>query len=145
MRIVLYQPEIPQNTCGIIRNCACLGLDLEIIYPIGFIFSTSSPSSEIKRIMMDYSCKIISHNSWEDFLKTVEKNERTILFTPHSSLTTINFTFLHNDVLIFGRESTGVDMNVFSSVDISLSIPMNKKLRSFNLMASVSIILGKIF
>ena len=35
-KIALYEPDIPQNTAAIIRTCACLGLNLEIIEPCGF-------------------------------------------------------------------------------------------------------------
>ena len=43
-KIALYEPDIPQNTAAIIRTCACLGADLEIIEPCGFLFSDKSGS-----------------------------------------------------------------------------------------------------
>ena len=49
-KIALYEPDIPQNTAAIIRTCACLGADLEIIEPCGFLFS----DKRFKRVVMDY-------------------------------------------------------------------------------------------
>jgi tRNA (cytidine/uridine-2'-O-)-methyltransferase len=72
MRVVLYQPEIYQNTCGIIRVCACLGVGLDLIYPLGFPFNISSPDSEMKRIVMDYRCDIKTHDSWDKFLNHLD-------------------------------------------------------------------------
>ena len=50
MHIVLYKPDIPQNTAAIIRTCACLGAELEIIEPCGFLLS----DKRFKRVVMDY-------------------------------------------------------------------------------------------
>ena len=49
-KIALYEPDIPQNTAAIIRTCACLGADLEIIEPCGFLLS----DKRFKRVVMDY-------------------------------------------------------------------------------------------
>ena len=49
-KIALYEPDIPQNTAAIIRTCACLGADLEIIEPCGFLFN----DKRFKRVVMDY-------------------------------------------------------------------------------------------
>jgi len=49
-KIALYEPDIPQNTAAIIRTCACLGAQLEIIEPCGFLFS----DKRFKRVVMDY-------------------------------------------------------------------------------------------
>ena len=49
-KIALYEPDIPQNTASIIRTCSCLGVDLEIIEPCGFLFT----DKRFKRVVMDY-------------------------------------------------------------------------------------------
>ena len=49
-KIALFEPDIPQNTAAIIRTCACLGAELEIIEPCGFLLS----DKRLKRIVMDY-------------------------------------------------------------------------------------------
>ena len=49
-KIALYEPDIPPNTASIIRTCSCLGANLEIIEPCGFLFS----DKRFKRVVMDY-------------------------------------------------------------------------------------------
>ena len=49
-KIALYEPDIPQNTAAIIRTCACLGAQLEIIEPCGFLLS----DKRFNRVVMDY-------------------------------------------------------------------------------------------
>ena len=49
-KIALYEPDIPQNTAAILRTCACLGADLEIIEPCGFLLN----DKRFKRVAMDY-------------------------------------------------------------------------------------------
>ena len=64
-KIALYEPDIPQNTAAIIRTCACLGSDLEIIQPCGFILS----DKRFKRVVMDYmdGKKIKFYRNFDDF------------------------------------------------------------------------------
>jgi tRNA (cytidine/uridine-2'-O-)-methyltransferase len=78
INIALFQPDIPQNTAATIRLCACLNSTLEIIEPCGFQFD----EKRLKSIYMDYykNCKIIRHQSFDDFIKTKE-NKRIILLT----------------------------------------------------------------
>ena len=66
-KIALYEPDIPQNTAAILRTCACLGADLEIIQPCGFLMS----DKRFKRVAMDYMDeKIIKfYSSAEEFFK----------------------------------------------------------------------------
>ena len=80
-KIALYEPDIPQNTAAIIRTCACLGADLEIIEPCGFLFS----DKRFKRVVMDYMDEkmIKFYQSSDEFFKS-KKNERVILLTTKS-------------------------------------------------------------
>ena len=72
-KIALFEPDIPQNTAAIIRTCACLGADLEIIEPCGFLFS----DKRFKRVVMDYMDeKLIKfYQSSEEFFKTKKIKE----------------------------------------------------------------------
>ncbi len=72
-KIALYEPDIPQNTAAIIRTCACLGADLEIIEPCGFLFS----DKRFKRVVMDYMDEkmIKFYQSSDEFFKS-KKDER---------------------------------------------------------------------
>ena len=104
-KIALYQPDIPQNTAAIIRTCSCLGADLEIIKPCGFLFS----DKRFKRVVMDYMDeKVIKfYQSSDEFFES-KKNERIILMTTKSSKLYTTFEFKNSDTILFGRESAGV-------------------------------------
>jgi len=139
-KIALYEPDIPQNTTSIIRTCACLGADLEIIEPCGFLFS----DKRFKRVVMDYMDKkmIKFYRSSDEFFES-KKNQRIILITTKSSESYVNFKFRDNDTLLFGRESAGVPKNIHDSAKHRLKIPMIKSKRSLNIATSVAIILSE--
>ena len=137
MHIALYKPDIPQNTAAIIRTCACLGADLEIIEPCGFLFS----DKRFKRVVMDYMnfSKVFRHEDYEKFLKKTKK-KRIVLMTTKATKYYHKFKFKKDDILLFGRESAGVPENLHKSIKNKVKIPMNKKTRSLNVAMSVAII-----
>ena len=139
-KIALYEPDIPQNTASIIRLCSCLGSNLEIIEPCGFLFS----DKRFKRVVMDYidfeKIKFFK-NSKEFFNK--KKNERIILITTKAEKSYTKFKFKSNDTILFGRESAGVPESIHRQVYERLKIPMILNKRSLNLANSVAIILSE--
>jgi len=139
-KIALYEPDIPQNTAAIIRTCACLGADLEIIEPCGFLFS----DKRFKRVVMDYmNKKIIKfYQSSEEFFKS-KKGQRVVLITTKSAKSYADFKFENNDTLLFGRESAGVPGHVHNSIKYRLKIPMLNNKRSLNISSAVAIILSE--
>lgn len=142
MRIALYEPDIPQNTGNIFRLGACLGVDVDIIEPTGFIFD----DKKFKRSAMDYinHLNYKRHLDWEHFLKWVRDNQfRLILMTTKSDQSFYNFKFHPSDILLFGRESAGVPNNVHDIVDHRLTIPMKNGVRSINLSSSVALVIGE--
>ena len=139
-KIALYEPDIPQNTASIIRTCSCLGAQLEIIEPCGFLFT----DKRFKRVVMDYmeEDKIKFYKSSEDFFNN-KKNGRVILITTKAINSYSEFSFKIDDTLLFGRESAGVPKKVHASVSNRLKIPMKKDKRSLNLATSVGIVLAE--
>ena len=139
-KIALYEPDIPQNTAAIIRTCACLGADLEIIQPCGFLFS----DKRFKRVVMDYMDeKLIKfYQSSEEFFKS-KKDQRVVLLTTKSTQSYIKFKFKSDDTLLFGRESAGVPDNIHNLIKYRLKIPMMSDKRSLNIASSVAIILSE--
>ena len=139
-KIALYEPDIPQNTAAIIRTCACLGADLEIIEPCGFLFS----DKRFKRVVMDYmDQKMIKfYQNFDHFFKS-KKDQRIILLTTKSAESYIKFEFKNDDTLLFGRESAGVPDNIHNSIKHKLKIPMINNKRSLNIASSVAIILSE--
>ena len=137
MHIVLYKPDIPQNTAAIIRLGACLSLNIHLIEPCGFNLS----DSRFKRVVMDYAglSKIVRHNSFEAFKKKFKKS-RIVLMTTKAKKLYHKFKFKKSDMLLFGRESAGVPEEIHKMLKNKIKIPMNKKTRSLNVAMSVAIV-----
>jgi len=142
MRIALYEPDIPQNTGNIFRLGACLGINVDIIEPAGYVFD----DKRFKRASMDYINHINykRHLDWNAFLNWSKKNNfRLILLTTKSDNIYYNYNFKSNDILIFGRESAGVPKKVHNIVDNKITIPMVKDLRSINVSSAVALVIGE--
>ena len=139
-KISLYEPDIPQNTAAIIRTCACLGAELEIIEPCGFLLS----DKRFKRVVMDYMdySKIKFYQSSEHFFEE-KKNQRIVLMTTKGSINYTKFNFKADDTILFGRESAGVPEKVHKLIGDRLKIPMNENARSLNIASSVAIVLAE--
>ena len=140
IKIALFEPDIPQNTAAIIRTCACLGADLEIIEPCGFLIN----DKRFKRVVMDYmDKKMIKFYSGVDHFLNDKSKERIILLTTKASKSYNSFKFKINDTLLFGRESAGVPKKIHGIIKNKLKIPMMKKKRSLNIASSVAIVLAE--
>tara|TARA_B100000073_G_scaffold83381_1_gene63980 strand:+ start:521 stop:1000 length:480 start_codon:yes stop_codon:yes gene_type:complete len=139
-KIALYEPDIPQNTASIIRTCSCLGAELEIIEPCGFLFT----DKRFKRVVMDYmeEDKIKFYKNSDEFFEN-KKNQRVILITTKANISYTEFNFKVNDTLLFGRESAGVPNKIHKIINEKLKIPMSKNKRSLNLATSVGILLSE--
>ena len=139
-KIALFEPDIPQNTAAIIRTCACLGANLEIIEPCGFLLS----DKRFKRVVMDYidEKNIKFHKSFNEFLKSKE-NQRIVLMTTKASISYTKFKFDLKDTILFGRESAGVPNKIHKLIKNRLKIPMKNNKRSLNLATAVAIVLSE--
>ena len=139
-KIALFEPDIPQNTAAIIRTCACLGVELEIIEPCGFLLN----DRRFKRVVMDYmDNKIIRfYQSFDRFYQNKD-NHRIVLMTTKSPISYTKFKFEKNDTILFGRESAGVPEKVHKLIKNKLKIPMKDNKRSLNVSSSVAIILAE--
>ena len=139
-KIALFEPDIPQNTAAIIRTCACLGVELEIIEPCGFLLN----DKRFKRVVMDYmdNKMIRFYQSFDRFYKNKE-NHRIVLMTTKAPISYTKFKFEKNDTILFGRESAGVPEKVHKLIENKLKIPMKDNKRSLNVSSSVAIILAE--
>ena len=137
MHIVLYKPDIPQNTAAIIRLGACLNLKIHLIEPCGFNLN----DKRFERVVMDYLglCDVIRHTDFKTFLKKYKKS-RIVLMTTKAKKIYHKFRFNKNDMLLFGRESAGVPKELHQLLKNKIKIPMNKKTRSLNVAMSVAIV-----
>ena len=145
MRLALFQPDMPQNTGTLLRLGACLGVEIDIIMPCGFIFEEKT----LKRYGMDYLnlVKYRKHDSWDDFMSYAKTHQdeygRIVLLTTKSKQPYTEFEFHPNDVILLGRESAGVPEQVHQEVDARLIIPMTELARSINVAVSATMVLGE--
>ncbi len=139
LRIALYQPDIPGNAGTIIRTAACLGLGVDIIEPAGFDLSDRA----LKRSGMDYveQAAMARHLNWEAFdIWRKSEHRRLILASTKAAMPYTKFNFNDDDIVLFGRESSGVPDNIHQNADVRILIPMVEGRRSLNLAVSVGII-----
>jgi tRNA (cytidine/uridine-2'-O-)-methyltransferase len=142
MRIALYEPDIPQNTGTILRLAACLGVEAHIIEPAGF------PTSDraFRRAGMDYldQVSLVRHVSWDAFAAWRRRERaRLLLFTTGAGVSYLDHAFRTDDVLLFGRESSGVPEKVHEAADARLVIPMREGLRSLNVAMACAMAVGE--
>jgi tRNA (cytidine/uridine-2'-O-)-methyltransferase len=142
MRIALYEPDIPQNTGTILRLAACLGVEAHIIEPAGFATSDRA----FRRAGMDYldQVTLLRHVSWAAFEAWRQAQRlRLVLFTTATELSYLDHAYRPEDVLLFGRESSGVPEAVHQAADARLRIPMRPGLRSINVAMAAAMVLGE--
>lgn len=142
LRIALFEPDIPQNTGSILRLAACLDVSVDIIEPCGFVFS----KQRLRRSGMDYleQVEVKMHQSWSRFSDSrIGSTGRLILFSTKAKRSYTAFDFRGEDTLLFGRESAGVPKKVHEAVDVRLTIPIAKGMRSLNVALSASMVLGE--
>lgn len=139
IHIALYQPDIAGNTGTILRTAACLGFAVHIIEPAGFDLSDRN----LKRAGMDYLAlaALTRHLDWDGFEQWRQTENRALtLLTTKSTVAYTSHQFTHNEVLLFGSESSGVPDPVHQAAQTRLTIPMQAEARSLNLAVSVGIV-----
>jgi tRNA (cytidine/uridine-2'-O-)-methyltransferase len=142
MRIVLYEPDIPQNTGTILRLCACLGIEAHIIEPAGFATSDRA----FRRAGMDYldQVKLVRHAAWPAFDAWRRAEQlRLLLFTTKGATPYLDHRFSPDAMLLFGRESSGVPEAVHAVADARLLIPMRPGLRALNVAMAAAMAVGE--
>lgn len=140
--LVLYQPDIPQNTGTILRMAACLAVPVHIIEPTGFDLTDRT----LKRAGLDYlsSVEIVRHRSFDAFQdQRSDRPGRLVLLTTKADSSYTDFKFTNDDFIMLGRESAGVPDNVHEAADIRLSIPIQRDLRSLNIAVAGAMVLGE--
>ena len=140
MRLVLYQPDIPQNAGALLRLAACLGVAVDIVEPCGFIFD----DRRLRRAGMDYlgAAELVRHDSWESY-GAVRHGSRLVLLTTRAATSYVDFAFRAGDRLLLGRESAGVPEEIHAAADARLKVPMRPGMRSLNVTLAAAIVLGE--
>ena len=134
-RVVLCQPEIPNNTGNIGRTCVATGCSLDLISPLGFETSEKA----CRRAGLDYWPRlgVKEHDSLEAFLATVQ-NPRVWALTTKTSRTYYQADFQPGDCLLFGKETAGLPQTVLDQYSTTcIRMPMVPGERSLNLATAV--------
>ena len=140
MRLVLYQPDIPQNAGALLRLAACLGVAVDIVEPCGFLFD----DRRLRLAGMDYrgAADLVRHAGWDAY-GAVEHGSRLVLPTTRATTSYADFAFRADDRLLLGRESAGVPAEIHAAADARLKVPMRPGMRSLNVALAAAIVLGE--
>lgn len=137
-KIVLFEPQIPQNTGNIVRTCAVTNADLILVRPLGFHIT----NHYLKRAGLDYWDEV-NVSFVDNLLEELEKTQIPFYF--FSSKATKYYTdidFIEGSYLIFGSETKGLPP-IFSEKwpEHFYKIPMQTKARCLNLSNAVAIVI----
>jgi tRNA (cytidine/uridine-2'-O-)-methyltransferase len=139
-QVVLYQPEIPQNTGNIARTCAATGSPLHLVEPLGFRLE----DRYLKRAGLDYwpSVTMRVHPDMES-LRRALASCRCVYFSARASRSFFDFQFEPGDCLVFGSETTGLPSSLLNgSEEAMVKIPIDRsRVRSLNLSTTVGVAL----
>lgn len=138
MKVVLHQPQIPQNAGNIVRTCAVTGSDLVMVRPLGFNIS----DRQLKRAGLDYweTVNIRVVDNFEEFISSQEGN--FYFFSSRVKKIYTEISYQEGDMLIFGSESDGLPKHYFDRWPNSFhTIPMLPNSRCLNLSNAVAIVI----
>jgi tRNA (cytidine/uridine-2'-O-)-methyltransferase len=136
MKIILYQPQIPQNAGNIVRTCAVTGSSLMMVHPLGF----STHDRWLKRAGLDYweGVNVSFIDNLEEYLEQCQ--EPFYFFSSKGSKLYTEVTYQKNDLLIFGSETAGLDPIFWNRwPERFVTLPMQPGVRCLNLATSVGI------
>lgn len=140
MRLVFFQPDIPQNLGASIRLAACFGAGIDVIEPCAFPLNDRA----MRRAALDYAplADFRRHNSYDRW-QDDRGAGRMVLFTTQGAEKLWDFAFRPDDHLVFGRESAGVPDDVHADADARVIIPIRPEARSLNVAMSAGIALAE--
>jgi tRNA (cytidine/uridine-2'-O-)-methyltransferase len=140
IRIALFEPEIAGNVGAVLRLGACLGAAVDLIEPLGFAWD----DRRVRRTAMDYidHVAITRHSDFATFRAGLGAR-RLVLFTTKAAESAYDFTFRADDVLLFGKESAGVPVDVAAACDARIRLPIRSAVRSMNLATAASLALAE--
>lgn len=138
MKIILFQPQIPQNTGNIVRTCSATNTSLVLVRPLGF----STASRHLKRAGLDYWDGVAIEETDDLSLFIQEQKHPFFFFSSKASKPYTEAPFTTDSLLIFGSETTGLPPLFFEQYSrLFYTIPMKPDARCLNLANSASIVL----
>jgi len=141
LRLALFEPDIPQNAGALLRLAACLGVEVDLIEPLGFLFG----DRRLRRAALDYAARaaICRHASWNAFQAARDPRSRLILLTTAATVSLYRFEFAAGDTLLLGRESAGAPDFVHEAAFARVVIPLQSGARSLNVALAGAIALAE--
>lgn len=138
INVVLFEPEIPQNTGNIMRTCVATNTHLHLIKPLGFYMD----EAHLKRSGVNYvnECKYTIYENFDDFLS--KNSGEMYFFTRYGKKPHSDFDYKNdkNIYLIFGKESTGIPKEILKKhLEKCIRIPSTDGVRALNLSNCVAI------
>ena len=136
LNVVLYQPDIPQNTGNIGRTCVAVGAKLWLVRPLGFRLD----EKHLRRAGMDYWQYLDweAVDSWDEVLQRLP-GRRWWCLTKFATRMVWDATFERGDILLFGSEPRGLPESIRQAhPDNNLKLPMSDKVRSLNLASTAN-------
>ncbi|MDR2464376.1 MAG: tRNA (cytidine(34)-2'-O)-methyltransferase [Holosporales bacterium] len=135
IRLALYETEIAQNLGAMLRVCACFGVPVDVIEPLGFLWD----DKRMRRAGMDYIdiANVTCHKSFSAFLE--QKKGRIVLLDTKADQGFWDIRYELTDIIMVGKESCGVPNNVYDICDVKVSIPMVSGVRSLNVTTAAAI------
>lgn len=140
LHLVLFNPEIPQNTGNVGRLCALTRSRLHLIHPLGFQIT----DRHLRRAGMDYwrSLDVHEHADWAAFRASPAGPKRLWLLTTKTEQSFWEVAYADGDGLLFGNEGHGAPEWLHAEVGAAqrITIPhANDSLRSLNLSTAAGI------
>lgn len=139
LHVVLYQPDIPQNTGNVGRSCVAAGAKLWLVRPLGFRVD----EKQLRRSGLDYW----QHLEWEvvdDWAALVARlpDSRLWFFSKTATQLYTSVAYQPGDVLVFGSETAGLPPTMLAAQrDRLLRIPIRPQVRSLNLASAAAVVI----
>ena len=136
--VALHEPEIAPNTGNLMRLTVNTGCRLHLIEPLGF----SLDEAKVRRAGLDYReyASVETHRGWREFVAK-EGKRRIFAFTQHATTTYTDMHYEPGDVLLFGKESSGLPAIVLDDAEVTAAvrIPIAPHGRSLNLANAAAV------
>jgi tRNA (cytidine/uridine-2'-O-)-methyltransferase len=141
INLALYHPQIPQNAGTLLRLGSCLGITIDLIRPLGFIYE----DKRLRRAGMDYipTSSYIIHDSFDSFCLAHSNRRLIALDVGENAVPYYMFEYLQGDILVVGSEHYGFLEQDLNRMAYRVKIPMLPQRRSLNMAIAASIVVGE--
>lgn len=142
LRLALFEPERPHNFGSMMRLAACFGVTLDLVEPAGFPLD----DRRIRQSALDYGgvARWVRHVDFAAFDRLLlAERRRLVLLSTRASALYHRVEFKPDDVLMLGRESSGVPPEVHARADLRVRVPLGPGRRSLNVVTAAAIVLAE--